>query len=156
MSFETEPVRILTKEEIWAADDIVERDVVVPQWGAGAGVRIRTFSKKQADEMRKRATTRDRFGKEVVDSEMLEALLFIEGVVAPHFEVSDYERMQQKSAVAVSIVLKAIMDASGLSEFAVAEADKSNGARSNPGIRVLPSVGIEDDARGTPAEDVGQ
>lgn len=156
MSFETAPLRILSKDEIWAADDILERDVPVPQWGDGAGVKIRTFTKKQADSMKRRATVKDRFGKEDLDSERLEALLFVEGVVEPHFDLDDYERLLGKSAVAVTIILKAIMEASGLSELAVAGADKSNGTRLDAGIRVLPGVGTEDDARGAPAADVGE
>lgn len=149
-------VRILTKDEIWAADDIVEDVVAVPQWGKDRGVKIRTFSKKQADKMRRDATVKDRFGKESVDSEKLEALLFVEGVVEPLFDLADYVKMLEKSAVAVSLILRAIMAASGMSEAAVADADKSNGARSDAGIRLLPVNGTENDARGAPAADVGE
>lgn len=156
MSFDTSPLRILTKDEIWAADDIHERDVAVPQWGVGAGVKIRTFTKKQADSMKRRATVKDRFGKEDLDSDRLEALLFVEGVVEPHFDLDDYERLLDKSAVAVGLVLKAIMEASGLSQLAITEADKSDGAGPDTGIRVLPGVGVEDDARRASAADVGQ
>ncbi len=154
MSFETDPPHILTADEIWAAQDIEERTVSIPAWGGS--VRIRTFSKKQADDMRRRATDKDRFGKETVSSERLEALLFVEGVIEPHFEVDDYARMQDKSAVAVGIVLKAIMDASGLSELAVAEADKSDGTQSNASVRVLPIPRTRDDTGGTLATDVSQ
>jgi hypothetical protein len=138
---------ILTADEIWAAKDIEERTVDIPQWGGS--VRIRTFSKEQADVMRKRATSQDRITKQdVVDNEMLEALLFVEGVIEPHFSLDDYEKIQKKSAVAVSLVLRAIMDASGLSQLAVTEATKSTEVRSESEIRVSPGAGIEDDANG--------
>lgn len=147
----SDPIHILTKEQIWAADDIEERTVPIAQWGGS--VRIRTFSKKQADDMRRRATVRDRFGKDNVDSEKLEALLFVEGVVEPHFELDDYEHMQEKSAVAVSLVLRAIMDASGLSELAATEAAKSDAQRSDAPIRVSFGAGTGDDENGTAAKD---
>lgn len=155
MAFETEPTHILSADDIWSADDIEERTVFVPQWNGS--VRIRTFSKRQADEMRKRATLRDpRTGKESVDSANLEALLFCEGVIEPHFDVEEYGRLEEKSAVAMGVILKAIVDASGLSDLAVAEADKSTGPRSNAAVRVLPRPRTKNDTGGTVATDVGQ
>lgn len=152
MAFETDPPHILTADEIWNAQDIEERTVDVPQWGGS--VRIKTFTKKQADAMRQRATRKDRFGKETVDNEHLEALMFVEGVIEPKFTVDQYDQIQDKSAGAVAIVIKAILDASGLSELAVAEADKSARARLNQTIRVLPGAGTQDDASGIAQADV--
>jgi hypothetical protein len=153
MAFETDPPHILTADEIWKAQDIEERTVEVPQWGGS--VRIRTFSKRQAVNMVKRATVKDRFGKETVDNEIVEALLVTEGVIEPKFDLADYERLSEKSAVAMTTVIKAINDASGLSELAVAEADKSARARPDQTIRVLPGAGAQDDTGGTLATDVG-
>jgi hypothetical protein len=153
----------LSADDIWAAKDIEERDVSVPQWpradGSPGKVRIRTFSKKQADKMRKDSTgpNPNKPGRPVeVDTDELEARLFTEGVIEPKFAFEDYERLQEKSAVAIGIILKAIMDASGLSDLAVSEADKSNGARPDAALRVLPRKRTKDDASGTTAEDVGQ
>lgn len=154
MAFETDPPHILSAAEIFAAQDIEERTVPVPQWNGA--VRIRTFSKKQAAEMTKRATVKDRHtGKESTDNEMLEALLFTEGVIEPHFEVADYEQLQEKSAVAMGIVLKAIMDASGLSDLAVTEAGKSPAPESNGTVRVSSGTRARDDTGGTVATNVG-
>lgn len=153
MAFNTDPPHILSAAEIFAAQDIEERTVPVPQWGGA--VRIRTFSKKQADEMRKRATRKDRFGKETVDNEALEALLFTEGVIEPKFDVSDYEPLQEKSAVAISNILKAIMDASGLSDTAVTEATKSSETERNGQVRVSPGARTRHDTGGIVATDVG-
>jgi hypothetical protein len=160
MASKTGSPRMLSKDDIWAAKDIEERDVIVPQWrkpdGSPGKVRIRTFSKRQADQMRKRATIKDRFGKETVSSDNLEALLFCEGVIEPKFDVEEYGRLEEKSAVAISLILKAIMDASGLSDLAVSEADKSTGTRSDAPLRVLSGAGAKNDTGGTLATDVGQ
>lgn len=154
MAFETDPPKILTVADILAADDIEERTVFVSQWNGS--VRIRSFTKKQADDMRKRATRKDRHtGKEDIDNEMLEALLFTEGMIDPKFEVADYERLQEKSAVAISNILKAIMEASGLSDTAITEATKSAPSELNGALRVSPGTRTKDDTGGTLATDVG-
>lgn len=144
MANKTDPTRILTADEIWAAKDIEERVVPVPQWGGA--VRIRTFSKKQVSDFNKQATRRNKAtGKDETDNDLLEALLFTEGVIEPKFSLEDYEKLQEKSVAALVTIVKAINAASGLSEEAVAEADKSNGHESHPQIRVLPGSGAEDD-----------
>lgn len=154
MAFETDPPRILSKDDIWAAKDIEERTVDVPQWHGS--VRIRTFSKLQADQMRKRATLKDMAGRDYVNADNLEALLFCEGVIEPKFDVEEYGRLEEKSAVAIGLILKAIMDASGLSDLAVTEADKSVGKGPDAAIRILPRARAQDDTGGTLATDVGQ
>ena len=154
MAFSTEPPHILSAAEIFAAQDIEERTVDIPQWGGA--VRIRTFSKRQASEMTKRATVKDKYtGKESVDNDKLEALLFTEGIIDPEFSVDDYEQLQEKSAVAISVILRAIMDASGLSEAATTEAIKSASEQPDGQVRVSSRAGVRDDTGGTLATDVG-
>jgi hypothetical protein len=159
MAFDTEPMEILTADEIWGAKDIETVDVPVPQWGYDRfgkpkGVRIKTFTKRQIDGMTARAKVKDRSGKEQTDNEMLEALLFCEGVIAPNFSVEDYERLKDKAGVAVGLILKAIVDANGLSDLAVQAASKSTAPESNGTLRVFSSTRIEDDAGGTALPDV--
>ena len=150
-----ETPRILTADDIWSAKDIEERTVPIPQWGGA--VRIRTLTKRQADEMQAKATSTDRYTKQpVVDNEMLVALLFVESMIEPRITLEDYERLRERSAVAVALLQREILAASGLSQLAVSEADKSNGAGPDIAIRVLPSAGIEDDEGRTQDEDVGQ
>jgi hypothetical protein len=153
MAFETDPPHILTADEIWKAQDIEERTVDVPEWGGS--VRIRSFTKKQTDRMLRSATTRDRFGKDTTDNQKLEALLFVEGVIEPKFDLDDYERVLDKSAVVIARIIKSISEASGLSDLAVAEADKRVRAQPGQTIRVLPGAGAQDDTGGTLATDVG-
>jgi len=77
---DTDNMKILTADEIWAAKDIEERTVPVPQWGGA--VRIRTLSQKQSAELRRKAQRINPATKQSeLDNEALEQLLFIEGVV---------------------------------------------------------------------------
>jgi len=145
----TRKLRILTAEQIWAASDIEEREVAVPQWGDGAGVVIRTLSQKQASELRKRAMRRNPLnGQQEMDNDLLEALLFVEGVVEPKFTMADYGRLQDKSMAAISTILKAVMDSSGLTEASLKEATKSTETEPDAANGVSASAGTEDDARG--------
>ena len=142
--FQDQPVRILTADDIWAVDDIEERVVPVPQWNGA--VRIRTLSQKQANELRRRATRRNAInGKDEIDNDLLEALLFTEGVIEPQFTMADYGKLQQKSMAAMSLILREVMDASGLTDAAVREATKSPNGQPNVEVRILPGEGTEDD-----------
>jgi len=144
MSFTTEPLRILTADEIWAAKDIEERTVEVPQWGGA--VRIRTLSQKQSAELRKKAMRTNPITKQSeLDNEALEQLLFIEGVIEPKFNMTDYGRISDKSMAAVTTVLKAIMDASGFSSESVNEATKSPVEGSLAAVRVHAGEDAGDD-----------
>jgi hypothetical protein len=142
-------VRMLSREDIFAAQDIEERVVLVPQW-KGA-VKIRTFSKEVLDKMRKDSTGPNpgKIGRPIeLDQEEFEARIFINGVIDPVFTLEDYAEIQKKSAVALSVILKAIIEANGLSEAAVAEADKSAATGLDAPLRILPGPGVEDDAAG--------
>ena len=144
---------ILTLDQIFSAKDIEETDVFVPQWGGS--VRIRTFSKRQADMMRKVATVHNRVTKQnELDNAKLEMLLFVEGVIDPPMDQDDYERLKDKSAAAIALIMKAVLDASGLSELAAAEAEKSTGSGSPATLFVSSGAGTEDDGGGVERADV--
>lgn len=150
----TDQTHILTADEIWAAKDIEERVVPVPQWGGS--VRIRTIDKLTADQITSKATRTDPHTKQqTLDNDMLVALLFVESMVEPKLDLADYENMRKKSAVAVALLQKEILDASGMSAAAVSEADKSNGAKPNASLRVLPGARAEDDSSRAATENVG-
>lgn len=135
VSTSTNGMHLLTADEIFAAKDIIEVEVPVPQWGGW--VRIRTLSQKQSADLRKKSTRINPATKQAeLDNEALEQLLFIEGVIEPKFTMADYGRLSEKSMAAVTKVLKAIMDASGFSSESVDEATKSPVERSNASIRV--------------------
>lgn len=141
---ESSPRRMLSADDIWAAKDIEEREIEVPQWGGY--VRIKTLTQKQSGDLRRKATRTNMVTKQTeIDNDLLEALLFIEGVIEPKFSMGDYGRLQDKSMAAMSSILKAIMDASGLSEAAVTDATKSADEGQQPALRVLPREGVEND-----------
>jgi len=147
----------LTREAILAAQDIHEMDVPVPQWGGT--VRIRTFTLDQLEAMQKASTGPNpaKFGRPIeLDREEYSARLFIEGVVDPKFDLEDYELLRKEhSAVAISTIMKALLAANGLSEDAVAEADKSPQSGQLAKIRVPANArNRRDDARGDAAADV--
>jgi hypothetical protein len=147
--------RILSREEVFAAKDIEEREVYVPQWDGY--VVIRTFTKKQVSAINKRATRYDHvLKKDVTDNDMVEAMLFTEGVVDPPFTIEDYDRLQEKSVAALVTIVRAINDASGLSDEAATEADKSTETRSGAPLRVLSGSRTQDDESGVDGADVGQ
>jgi len=155
VSFQTEPPRYLTAEDIWSCQDIEERDVYVPAWHGT--VTIRTFSKRQVDDMVRAATVTDRFGKESLDKERLEAQMFCAGLIRPKIEPEQYDRLKdEKSAAAIAIISNAIIAASGLSELALNEAAKSPAARSIPANGISLGARIGDDAGGAVATDVGE
>lgn len=142
-----EPISFLSAQEIFDADDIEERVVIVPQWkrksGEQGAVKIRTLTQKQSGAVRKRATDK-RNGQ--IDNDLLEALLFVECVVEPKFTMADYGRLQDKSMAAISLILREILNASGMSAEAVVDATKSVAEESDAALRILSSNGTEEDA----------
>jgi hypothetical protein len=107
--------------------------------------------------MQQRATSTDRHTKQpIVDNDMLVALLFVESMIEPKITLEDYERLRERSAVAIALLQREILAASGLSQLAVSEADKSNGTGPIAAIRVLPGARTEDDEGGTEDEVVGE
>lgn len=109
--------RILSVEDILSAPDLPEREVEVPEWGGS--VRIRGFTKATQQEMRRLASD----GGDL-NADRLEMLMFIRGVVEPQFAEADYEALQQKSAVVIDRILRAIMALAGLTREAVDDAKR--------------------------------
>ena len=111
--------KVLTIEDILSAPDLPEREVYVPEWGGS--VRIRGFSKAVQQELRRQATGP---GGEL-DTDKMELLLFVHGVVEPQFTAEHYEALRQKSAAAIDAVLRAIVEQAGLNREAVDAAKRS-------------------------------
>ena len=99
--------RILSVEDILTAPDIDERVVEVPEWGGA--VKIRSFTKQRQIQLREKAVVNGD-----VDSERMELLMFIEGVVEPQFSIEHIELLRGKSASAMDRVLSAILDLGGM------------------------------------------
>jgi hypothetical protein len=109
--------KILSLDEILSAPDIEDRLVHVAQWGGA--VKIRSFTKRQQQDLRTRATV----GEEI-DGNRLEMLMFIEGVIEPRFSEEQYGQLVEKSAGAIDAVLKEIMALSGFNADEVEKAEK--------------------------------
>lgn len=109
--------RILTLEQVLEAPDLEEREVEVPEWGGS--VKIRSFSKAAQQDLRRKAMV-----KNELDTDRLEMLMFIHGVVEPQFTEEHYEALRQKSAGAIDRVLRAILELSGLTREAVDQAKR--------------------------------
>lgn len=107
----------LSTEAILKLSPLKEKEVPIEQWGGS--VLIREFSKAKQQQLRRDAT----LGEEI-NSDRLELLMFIHGVVDPVFTEQDYLTLQEKSAMAIDTVLKEIMAISGLNESAIKESEK--------------------------------
>jgi hypothetical protein len=110
--------KILSVEDILTAPDIQERVVEVPEWGGA--VKIRSFTKARQIQLRSQAVD----SKGEVDSERMELLMFIEGVVEPKFEARHIDLLREKSATAMDKVLSAILDLGGLTPERQAEMER--------------------------------
>lgn len=102
-----EPRVYLTREQLLGADDLVEEDIYVKEWGGW--IQVRAFSKGVQIEIRERAMV-----DEEVKQDKLQMISFLEGVVQPAFELGDQEALKEKNALAFDRVLKLIFKISGM------------------------------------------
>lgn len=90
-------------------------DVQVPEWGGA--VKIKGFTRAEVKAMRRQATvTKMVDGKPVedLDTDKLEELLFLDGLVEPKLTLDHWVELQNRTAGGVEKVLQAITKASGL------------------------------------------
>jgi hypothetical protein len=116
MTSKKEP-RILTFEDILAAEDIQSRTLEVPEWGGA--VRLRTFTKDVELQMRGQARDQ-RTG--VVDSEKLEMLMLVYGVVEPVLTLDQIPHLRTKNAAVIDKILTEIVGLNRLGEDAIEKA----------------------------------
>jgi hypothetical protein len=116
--------RMLSVEEILAAPDIQEKVVEVPEWGGA--VKIKSFTKARQIQLRSEAVVNGE-----VDSERMELLMFIEGVVEPKFTTQHLDLLKNKAATAMDRVLGAILELGGLTPERQAELERD--FRQEPG-----------------------
>ncbi len=103
--------RILTLEEILAAQDLGEKTIAVPDWGGS--VIVRGMSKREQQQLRKAAL--DPLTGQI-DTDKMEILMLVHCLASPKITMEQAEQLAQKSAAAFDKVLTAIMDVTGLSE----------------------------------------
>lgn len=115
---------ILSADEIWAAHDIREHVVEVPEWGGS--VRVRALNLKQISAIAAATTKRNpRTGQDDLDREQMMLRTLIEGIIEPPLSMADATKLQEKSAAVVSRIVQAISEL-GPTEEAINGAAKSD------------------------------
>lgn len=112
-----EKIRVLTREEILAVDDIQEEVVPIPEWGEGAGVVVRGMTMAERIQFVEKSRGPD--GKP--DTRKMIALSITMGIHEPRFTEDDIPALEQKSSAALERVSKAWLRLSGIGEKALAE-----------------------------------
>lgn len=95
---------------ILAIDDSTEEWVDTPEWNCK--VQIKSLSK--ADQIYVRRASTDKRGN--LDEAKFEGLLFIKGVVTPHFEPEHLPRLMEKSSGAITRIINRILVISGMAD----------------------------------------
>lgn len=112
------PQRILSVDDILAADDLAEETVEVPEWGGA--VKVKGLTRSQVHELGRKAMV----GKEI-SSERADMLLLVAGIVEPKFTEDQASILMQKSARATQRIVDVLNELSGMTKEAVAAADRS-------------------------------
>lgn len=144
MASDTDQTHILTVDEVDAVDDIDERIVQIPQWGGS--VRLRTPTLRRVELLKRQATFKGQ-----IDQDRFVALIMVECLVDPKIDLGVYERWMDKSAAAVATLQKEAVAICGLSEAAVADADKRDAHQPDVADPILLSARVENDAQVIPA-----
>lgn len=110
---------ILSLDAIREAKDVTETTVPVSEWGGD--IVVRSVTKRQMKDIKN--SSKDSNGE--LDDDEVEKQLFIAGVLDPHVSEEDYEWMQDKSASAMTKVLKAILGVSNMDEKSTKEEEKT-------------------------------
>jgi hypothetical protein len=110
--------KILSLDEILAAEDVTERTVPVPQWGGS--VKVRSITKRQMRDIKE--NSRDADGE--IQEPLVEKEIFMAGLIEPAVDDAAYEKLLDKSAAAVDTITKAILESSKLTEGAVKAKEK--------------------------------
>lgn len=113
-------LRVLSKDEIMLFDDLPTKLVEVPEWGKDVAVRIQAFTQHDYATLRRKAMIKDK-----IDAELLELGMFVKGVLEPRFTLDEAKRLREKAMAPIQRVLKEICLLNGITEEAMAEAEKS-------------------------------
>lgn len=112
------PIKILSRDEIFAVNDVPEEIVEVPEWGDGAGVLVRGMTAgERLDFVEK---TRGADGK--TDNRKAAFMAILLGVKEPKFDESDVPALEKKSPQALDRIAKAWLRLSGIDNDALVEA----------------------------------
>jgi hypothetical protein len=113
---------LLSKIQILTADDLVTRDISVPEWGGE--VRIKTLTGAERDQYEADSVKMNKGKREVNMANMrarLIAMCAVDENGQPLFTRADVMKLGQKSAVALERVFDAAATMSGMSDEDVNE-----------------------------------
>lgn len=112
------PIKILSKAEIFAINDVPEETVEVPEWGEGVGVLVRGMTAgERLDFVEK---TRGEDGK--TDNRKATFLAILLGVKEPEFSEEDIPELEKRSPQALDRISKAWLRLSGIGQDSLLEA----------------------------------
>jgi hypothetical protein len=119
---------LLSKDQIWQADDIRVEDVPVPEWsppGEVGHVRLRGLMGSERDKFEAGSLKRGKGGQREVEIRNLRARLVAACAInedgGPMFSAGDVLHLSQKSAAALDRLFKVAQRLSGLSDDDVEE-----------------------------------
>lgn len=119
---------LLSKDQIWQANDITFEDVPVPEWsppGQVGHVRLRGLMGDERDEYEGRSLKKGKGGQREVELKRLRVRLIAACAInedgSPLFTAGDVMRLGQKSAVPIERLFKVAQRLSGLSDDDVEE-----------------------------------
>jgi len=125
----------LSKEDIFAADDLRTEEVKVPEWGGV--VRIRELSGTELDAYQASMMTRAPNGDMVPSMGNMRAKLVTRSIIDddgnPVFNELDIGRLGQKSGVALGRVYERAAELSGITKESEDAAGKDFGSDQNDG-----------------------
>ena len=112
------PIKILSKDEIFAINDVPEEIVEIPEWGEGVGVVVRGMS--AGERLQFVEDTRGEDGK--TDNRKATFAAILLGVKEPAFSKEDIPALEKKSPQALDRISKAWLRLSGIGNEALTEA----------------------------------
>lgn len=107
---------LLTKEQIWAADDLTWEDVSVPEWGGD--VRVKTLTGAERDQYEAESVKMEGNRRKMTGNlrARLVALTAINEDGTPMFTRADVMKLGQKSAAALERVFEVAAKLNGMTE----------------------------------------
>lgn len=125
---------LLSKEQIWSAQDILWEDIPVPEWGGE--VRVKGLTGRERDKFESDSLTKaKKSGQRDVNLENMRARLVVmcatDEQFKPLFDVRDVLRLGEKSAVALERVFAAAQRLSGMSDEDMEELAGNSGSDQN-------------------------
>ena len=121
--------RLLGRQDIWGASDIVTEEVEVPEWGGS--VLVRGLTGKERDQFEASIIV-GRGKKRDINMRQMRAKLAAHSMVDEQgnllFSASDVEALSNKSSAALERVFAAAQKLSGLSDADMEELAKNSGS----------------------------